>query len=224
MHRMHVSLACLLSIALISPSPALAARKPAPSRSVQPLGGQLSFSSSSLSQHIARLTIAGVSWGQREATALAKLHEGGFTIIDEGQNHRRSFEEQVARGVMDYPYEIRAEKLNEAVTVSLTVTPDGWRVSNVSYEYTGGLTPRDLERAAIEKYQGLGFRINGQTGWNIVCLPAARYLGELPHIIIQPTSGQFKLVLSGGDRGAEAFKKPFEDAVAKRKGLDQPSF
>lgn len=228
-----ILLACFLSAALISSSSAQTvagpARKPMPQQSAQPGDTPFSDNSNGLSEQISRLSIAGVSWGQREEVVLAKLQAAGFTVTSHNGDGLASFEEQVEiflekKYRPDHSYEIEAQKTNESITVEMQTAPDGWRVSGVFYAYMGGLHSNELEKAAIVKYRGLGFEINGQSGWNIIVLPSARSWSSLPHITIIPRSEQFVLRLNGGESGDHSFTKPFDDAVAKRKGLTKPSF
>lgn len=230
-----IVLACFLSSALVPSTSARPVRKPMTQRPAQPDRPTITYyDPSTLLQKIGLLKIAGVSWGQREAVALAELEEAGFTIRHDKDDHK-SFDELVdtfiSEGERDplymlktNSYAIYASKPNEQITVTMWAVPEGWRVAYVSYEYKGGIAPSELERVAVEKYKGLGFRIDGSSGWNFVCILSAKTWSELPSIKIDPYFGHFELELSGGTSGEETLTQPFKEAVAKRKGLSQPSF
>ena len=230
-----IMLACILSSAFVPSTSAHPLRKPVAQRPAQPDRPTSTYDSSTLVQQIGRLKIAGVSWGQREAVALAELEEAGFTITSRDKNDHKSFDELVdtyiSEGENDplymlktNSYAIHASKPNEQITVTMWAVPEGWRVAYVSYEYKGGIAPRELERIVVEKYEKLGFHIELGSEYEFICIPSAKSGSEFPSIRIDPYFGHLELELAGGTSGEETLTQPFKEAVAKRKGLSPPSF
>jgi len=189
-----------------------------------------------LATNIRKLAIAGVYWGQRDENAIQALRANGFDVPEPDLSETKSFDEQV-QDYLDHPerighlevpqrpggtYKIRALKENETVTVEFISYPDGWRVHNVRYDYAGGKTPYDLWIAAREKYSQFGLKVTDDTS-ALICTTKSGQCEDTPYISAWHW-GEFNMILRGGGRGESTEDKPFQDAVAERKGRTVPSF
>lgn len=195
-----------------------------------------SSSAETLAINIRKLAIAGVYWGQRDNNAMQALRANGFDVPEPDLSETKSFDEQV-QDYLDHPerighwevpqrpggtYEIRATKENETVKVEFISFPDGWRVHYVRYDYSGGKTPYDLWTVAKAKYAQLGLEIiDGDR--SLICVSNPVQCEDTPYISTYHW-GEFNMILRGGDRGGSSEDKPFQDAVAERKGRTAPSF